>query len=80
MVIGKQQYQTSDDEIAKVRQAVIEAASAGTSASLTFEDADGDAVFVVWTPGVFFAVHTWDVPELPAMPNIPMPTIPPLRF
>lgn len=71
MVIGGNRYSASDEEIRRTHAAVVDASRSNEAAQLDFVDEDGDRVWVVWTPGVPFAVHSWDQPGTPTLPDVP---------
>jgi hypothetical protein len=63
IVIGTRQYAPSTLVIERLRSEVYAAADSGRPALLQFQDAEGDDVVVIWTPGVFFAVQYWEIPD-----------------
>lgn len=70
IVFSGQRIAISDAQLVEVKDGLRHAAAAGEPAEFDLLDAEGNATWVLWTPGAPIVVNDGEIPPLP---EIPMP-------
>ena len=77
IVYADQRIAISSQQVVEIKDQLLEAATAGTPLELNVMDTEGNASWLLWTPGAPIVINDADVP---ALPEFPFPDLSALGF